>query len=49
MDLKTWFIFLISFIGWGLGAFISKLSTNKIGEKNSFLGCNCLFFGSINL
>lgn len=36
MDLKTWTIFLISFFGWGLAGFISKLATNKIGEKSVF-------------
>ncbi len=36
MDLKTFFIVIGSFLSWGIGAFFSKLATNKIGQKAVF-------------
>lgn len=36
MDLKTFLFALMSLLSWGVGSFISKLATNRIGEKAVF-------------
>lgn len=36
MDLKTFIIALISLVSWGMGSFIAKLATNRIGERAVF-------------
>jgi len=36
MSLDTLLIILITFASWGLGSFIAKLATNRIGEKSVF-------------
>ncbi len=36
MDQKTLILAILSLIGWGVGSFIAKLATNRIGEKTVF-------------
>jgi len=36
MNLETLIVTLITFLSWGLGSFIAKLATNRIGEKSVF-------------
>lgn len=36
MNLETFIVFLMTFISWGLSSFISKMATNRIGEKSVF-------------
>jgi transporter family protein len=36
MTFDTLIIALITFVSWGLGSFIAKLATNRIGEKSVF-------------
>lgn len=49
MNLETFIVFLMTFISWGLSSFISKMATNRIGEKSVFFGYDRLFFHSNNL
>ncbi len=36
MNIETLTVALITFVSWGLGSFIAKLATNRIGEKSVF-------------
>lgn len=36
MNLEIFIVFLMTFISWGLSSFISKMATNRIGEKSVF-------------
>lgn len=36
MELTTFIVALLVFISWGLGSFIAKLATNRIGERTVF-------------
>ena len=36
MDIKTFGLSLLILISWGVGTFIAKLATNRIGEKSVF-------------
>lgn len=36
MSFDTLFLALLSLVGWGVGAFFSKLATNRIGESSVF-------------
>ena len=36
MDLKTFIIVVGSFVSWGVSSFLSKIATNKIGQKAIF-------------
>ena len=33
---KTFFLAILALVSWGVGSFIAKLSTNRIGEKAVF-------------
>lgn len=36
MDLKTFGIALFTLLSWGIGSFVAKLATNRIGDKSVF-------------
>ena len=36
MDIRTFLIALLSLVSWGVGSFVAKLATNRIGEKTLF-------------
>lgn len=36
MDVKTFGIALVTLFSWGIGTFIAKLATNRIGERSVF-------------
>ncbi len=36
MDIKTLFFALLTLLSWGVGSFVAKLATNRIGQKAVF-------------
>jgi transporter family protein len=36
VDAITFFVFLLCFLGWGLGGFFAKMAANKIGAQSIF-------------
>jgi transporter family protein len=36
MNIETFVLTLLSLLGWGFGAFFSKMATNRIGESSVF-------------
>lgn len=36
MDMTTYIYAIVTFVGWGLSAFLAKIATNKIGEHAVF-------------
>ena len=36
MDLLTLLVVIATFVSWGVGSFIAKLATNRIGAKSAF-------------